>query len=339
MTSTADTTQHPDVSEISDLTEGLLSPARAAELRQHLDDCELCADVRASLEEIRELLGTLPGAARMPADVAGRIDAALAAEALLASTAPQGDSGHVSRETSTVSRETSAAEAGAPPVVPAQEHRSAAGPADRPSGRPAVHSRGTTGPGRAARTRRGRKALGALLAVAAAGVGFLLIQPLTSSDTSHPGATRAHTPVAGAAAQDFSGPELAERVRSLAAGLSAAARSAVPTVPDNGFGTQGGELESPKGGAPEGSPSAVAEPRRLHQPGPVPPCVQRATARGDSPLGVEAGSYRGESAFLLVFPHRTDSAQLQAYVISTDCTTKDPTSTGKVLFHSSYPRD
>ncbi len=37
MTSTADMTQHPDVSEISDLTEGLLSPSRSADLRQHLD--------------------------------------------------------------------------------------------------------------------------------------------------------------------------------------------------------------------------------------------------------------------------------------------------------------
>jgi hypothetical protein len=38
------------------------------------------------LEEIRGALGTLPGPVRMPADVAGRIDAALAAEALLSST-------------------------------------------------------------------------------------------------------------------------------------------------------------------------------------------------------------------------------------------------------------
>ncbi|MGW1135967.1 zf-HC2 domain-containing protein, partial [Streptomyces zhihengii] len=88
MTSSTDADRHPDVSEISDLTEGLLPPSRAAELRRHLDDCPLCADVHASLEEIRGLLGTLPGAGRMPADVAGRIDAALAAEALLSATAP-----------------------------------------------------------------------------------------------------------------------------------------------------------------------------------------------------------------------------------------------------------
>lgn len=88
MTSTTDTAGHPDVAEISDLTEGLLPPDRTAGVQRHLDECELCADVRASLEEIRGLLGTLPGSQRMPDDVASRIDAALAAEALLQATAP-----------------------------------------------------------------------------------------------------------------------------------------------------------------------------------------------------------------------------------------------------------
>ncbi|MFF2850002.1 hypothetical protein ACFVT5_27250, partial [Streptomyces sp. NPDC058001] len=88
MTSTTDAAGHPDVDEISDLTEGLLSPTRSEDLQRHLDSCELCTDVYASLEEIRGLLGSLPGQTRMPVDVAERIDAALAAEALLASTVP-----------------------------------------------------------------------------------------------------------------------------------------------------------------------------------------------------------------------------------------------------------
>ena len=91
MTSTTDTDrEHPDVAEISDLTEGLLSavphrgrapaPRRVRALRRRL----------ASLEEIRGLLGTLPGPHRMPADVAGRIDAALAAEACSMPRRPSG---------------------------------------------------------------------------------------------------------------------------------------------------------------------------------------------------------------------------------------------------------
>ncbi|CAM5719671.1 hypothetical protein SANTM175S_06579 [Streptomyces antimycoticus] len=86
MTSSTDTDEHPEVAEISALTEGLLSPSRAVDVRTHLASCVLCADVSTSLEEIRSLLGTLPGPVRMPADIAGRIDAALAAEALLDAT-------------------------------------------------------------------------------------------------------------------------------------------------------------------------------------------------------------------------------------------------------------
>lgn len=128
-TGTTGTIRHPDVAEISDLTEGLLSPARTAAVRSHLGDCVLCADVLASLEEIRSLLGTLPGPSRMPSDVAGRIDAALAAEALLDSTSQR------ARPTP------------GPAVAPRQTPPSA--PA-----RPAGHPTGPTGPGRRRARRR-----------------------------------------------------------------------------------------------------------------------------------------------------------------------------------------
>lgn len=163
MTSTtgrADTAQHPDVSEISDLTEGLLSPTRTADVRRHLDACALCADVQASLDEIRGLLGTLPGPHRMPADVAGRIDAALAAEALLDSTSP----GSTAPEaTAHVSRETAPA-----------PHGSESGHADRPAGRP----RATTGPGRDSKAKRRRRTavIGGVFGAAALGMSVFLLQ-------------------------------------------------------------------------------------------------------------------------------------------------------------------
>ncbi|MFE1832726.1 anti-sigma factor family protein [Streptomyces sviceus] len=159
MTSTTDTAGHPDVAEISDLTEGVLSPSRTADVRRHLDGCELCADVHASLEEIRGLLGTLPGPPRMPADVAGRIDAALAAEALLQATAPEAVNAPAPAESTHVSRETSPT-------------------ADRPAG----HARtSTTGPGRKDRSRNGRRkvaVLGAVFTVAALGFGSVLLSAL-----------------------------------------------------------------------------------------------------------------------------------------------------------------
>ncbi|MFF0446113.1 anti-sigma factor family protein [Streptomyces sp. NPDC004609] len=184
-------TQHPDVSEISALTEGLLSPDQSAEVAQHLDDCELCADVRASLEEIRGLLGTLPGVPEMPEDVVGRIDAALAAEALPGSTASD-RSTHVSRETT--------------PTAQQGETK----PGDRPAG----HSRGTTGPGRSRQGRRRRTTvLGAIIGVAAVGMSVLVLQSQSGEDdrTSQDVATASSAGNDG----DFSASTLRSRVKAL----------------------------------------------------------------------------------------------------------------------------
>ncbi|MFG2460621.1 anti-sigma factor family protein [Streptomyces sp. NPDC048523] len=191
MTSSTDTAGHPDVAEISDLTEGLLSTSRTADVRRHLDECELCADVHASLEEIRSLLGTLPGPPRMPADVAGRIDAALAAEALLQATAPEAVNAPAPVESTHVSRETS-------PVI------------DRPTG----HARtSTTGPGRKDRKKNGRRkvvVLGAVFTVAALGFGSVL---LSSLDDGKPTGSAHGQPTASA--DTFSASGLEKQVSNL----------------------------------------------------------------------------------------------------------------------------
>lgn len=185
MTSTTDAAGHPDVAEISDLTEGLLPPDRGADIQRHLEACELCADVQASLEEIRGLLGSAPDAELMPADVATRIDAALAAEALPSGSRDTTED-HVSRETS----------------IPLDR------PADRPSGRPQA----TTGPGRkkSGRGRRRRAVLGTVLTAAVLGVGSLVFQSLSggTSDTTAHG-----TPSPSVSA--FSGTSVENQVRDL----------------------------------------------------------------------------------------------------------------------------
>ncbi|MGW1336619.1 anti-sigma factor family protein, partial [Streptomyces rubiginosohelvolus] len=100
MTPTPDLAQHPEVSEISDLTEGLLTPSRTAEVQQHIAECDLCAEVRDSLDEVRGLLGTMPDPEPMPEHIAARIDAALAAEAL-STPSTENEPVAVSRETAT----------------------------------------------------------------------------------------------------------------------------------------------------------------------------------------------------------------------------------------------
>ncbi|MFF3323292.1 hypothetical protein [Streptomyces sp. NPDC002889] len=300
MTSTTGTARHPDVSEISDLTEGLLSPARAADLRQHLDSCVLCADVRTSLEEIRGLLGTLPGAHRMPADIAGRIDAALAAEALLDATAP-GESAHVSRETQ---RTPSAAETA---------------PADRPAGRP--HA--ATGPGRRSHTTRRRRAavLGAVFGAAAVGVSVMLFQSAQSptggaSDTAKKEASASST---AGDSQDFSGSALQQRVQSLLAAGPAQAEPRMEKGPSEDLG------------ASTVSPKATSNTT-------VPACVQQGTGRPETPLAVERGVYEGVNAYLLVMAHSTDSTRVQAYVVEAACVDTRSKSAGKLLMTQTYPR-
>ncbi|MGW8989285.1 hypothetical protein ACWGRF_05070 [Streptomyces zhihengii] len=232
MTSSTDADRHPDVSEISDLTEGLLPPSRAAELRRHLDDCPLCADVHASLEEIRGLLGTLPGAGRMPADVAGRIDAALAAEALLSATAPA-EPVDVSRETST----------GTPPVIPAPT----------PSvSRPAGHARAATGPGR--RPRRRTAVLGAVLSAAAIGMSVLLLQSGTQMSADSGATKDASVSAASGDAGEFSGEPVQERVHTL---LLAGVSSAEPRMENAPSAESDGFPVSPKSSPTVSVPSCV----------------------------------------------------------------------------------
>ncbi|MFE3521946.1 anti-sigma factor family protein [Streptomyces sp. NPDC059161] len=316
MTSTTGTTQHPDVSEISELTEGILPPSRTADVRRHLQDCPLCADVRDSLEEIRDLLGTLPGPQRMPADVAGRIDAALAAEALLNATAPE----DTPRETTRVSRETPAALSGpTPDPAPA-----AAGPDVPPIDRPAGRGRAATGPGRSAKARRRRTAvLSAVLGAAAVGAGIFFVQaaqspsPAPRAETHSSSQPQPSGPV-------FAADSLQGRVQSLLTqhgGPSSQSPSAklAPSA----------KKEPDNENSPDGVRSAVS----------VPACIQEGIGRpSTTPLAAEEGTYEGTKAYLVVLPDQANPANVEAYIVDAACVSATPPAQGKLLLTHSYPR-
>ncbi|WP_327305753.1 zf-HC2 domain-containing protein [Streptomyces sp. NBC_01298] len=307
---------HPDVSEISELAEGLLSPSRTMEVRSHLGGCPLCADVRASLEEIRALLGTLPGPARMPADVAGRIDAALAAEALLDATTPRGESGPVSPARAAdgepgpdVSRET----------APAPVDRSGA---PRPSG----HPTGPTGPGRR-RARRRIALAGGLLAACAAGV---MVFGLMSGDRSaHDLSVRsdASSTQSGSGSPEYTAQGLPGTVRELlASGARGDKGDKTTGERNNTFG-----VENSPPSEPSPAPADGRAPR-------APACVEQATGRTETPLGFESGTYEGKDVFLLVLPHPGDPSSVDAYLIGSACVTDPSAAPGKPLLTSTYPR-
>ncbi|MEU8431324.1 hypothetical protein AB0F18_00140 [Streptomyces sp. NPDC029216] len=311
-TGTAGTIRHPEVSEISDLTEGLLSPSRTAEIRRHLGDCALCADVLASLEEIRSLLGTLPGPPRMPSDIAGRIDAALAAEALLDSTA-------------------SRTEALSAPGPRADGDAGAGAVPDRTDARrPAGHPSGSTGPGRR-RARRRIAVLTGLAGAAACVLGVLLFNGLGSSGPHSTATDNNTTRAAGSAAPgEYTAQGLQQNVhRLLAAGPAA---NTPKTAPGDSNRTM--ELENASPGLAPSERLGSPEPA----PAPVPPCVQRATGRTETALAAEPGRYQGTPVYLVVLPHGEDPALVDAYLVPAGCV-EDPSATPeKPLFTRTYPR-
>lgn len=72
---------HLDYDVLADLAEGLLEDDEAASVNAHLDSCAGCRDLSADLADVSRLLAeaSVPS---MPADLAERIDTAIAAESL-----------------------------------------------------------------------------------------------------------------------------------------------------------------------------------------------------------------------------------------------------------------
>ncbi|MFD8813592.1 anti-sigma factor family protein [Streptomyces sp. NPDC059627] len=298
MTSTTDTTGHPDVAEISDLTEDLLPPARTAEVRRHLEECELCADVHASLAEIRGLLGAVPSPTAMPADVAGRIDAALAAEALLNATAP---APHVSRETSP--RQASVTE-------------------DRPAGRPGS----STGPGRKDRKDRGRGrrrrtvVLGTVFTAAVLGAGSFFLQSLGGNGTT----TAQGKPTS--AAGTFSKSTLQSQVKDLLGTKNTMQRGTQkPFGVESQPSSETGSMKTPYT-------------TRIQPSVSVPTCVRTGISQTGDVIGAKEGTYEGKHAFLVVLPDATDASRVTAFIVDATCDGKASASPGKVLLTESLAR-
>ncbi|MEU1779501.1 MULTISPECIES: hypothetical protein [Streptomyces] len=316
MTSRTGTDGHPEVAEISALTEGVLSPARTTDIREHLADCALCEDVRSSLDEIRGLLGTLPGPTRMPVDVAERIDAALAAEALLSATAPE-TSADVSPE-SGVSRETGTAKpAMASPALADAAVSRETGAADRPADRPAGRPHATTGPKRRdpasgpgiRRVRRWpRTLLGTACAAAVIGVGSFLLQSGGSGDT-HADGPRTE----GISPSDRATGDLTARVQAL--------------------------LKSAKGPEVQGMTPRTAPEKTLSDSGvTAPACVREGIKRPEQALATHQETFGGEDAYLIVLPHPGDAALVDAYLVSAACGSATSPAPGKVLIDQTLPR-
>ncbi|MFI8198068.1 anti-sigma factor family protein [Streptomyces sp. NPDC085942] len=319
MTSPTDTAQHPEISEISDLTEGLLSPSRTEEVRLHLAGCDLCAEVRDSLEEVRRLLGTMPVPEPMPEDVTARIDAALAAEALPSATPPGDASAVVSRETS--SGGGAGPTAGPPPV-------GTGSPApDRPAGR----SSAAAGPGRRPTRRRRRAAvLGTAFGAAVIGASVFFLQSVAPSGDASKTASDSGLRAADSGAPSYAEGTLEDQVRNLLGGGAVQEDPGAKKVPP--------EADT-KASSEALNPDAYASRNPLKAPAvAVPPCVQQATGRTTPALALDEGEYEGENTYLVVLPHTSDPSRVQAYLVSATCVDTAPESPGQLLLTRAYDR-
>jgi hypothetical protein len=76
---------HYDHDTLADLAEGLLEEDRAASVAAHLDLCAECQERSADLADVSRILAEAP-VPSMPAELASRIDSAIAAESLNSAT-------------------------------------------------------------------------------------------------------------------------------------------------------------------------------------------------------------------------------------------------------------
>ncbi|MEI7034006.1 hypothetical protein [Streptomyces pratensis] len=317
MTSTSGTAQHPEIDEISDLTEGLLSPSRTAEVLQHVASCDLCAEVRDSLEEVRRLLGSLPDPEPMPADIAARIDAALADQ-----PRPTGDEPlDVSRETAT----------GATPSSTLRAPFDGGGASVSPPGRPAGRSTAPTGPGRRTFRRRRRAAvLGTAVGAAVIGMGVFFLQAVGPSQDASQTASDRQASAVDSGPHRFTDGTLEARVQALVRGRASPKSPGAQKMPPNMDSRSTSEAAIPE-------TEATSNPLRAPAVA-VPPCVQQATGRNAPALALDEGEYRGAEAFLVVLPHSSDPARVEAYIVAASCVDTAPESAGRLLLSRAYDR-
>ncbi|MET9612439.1 hypothetical protein [Kitasatospora indigofera] len=308
---------HPSIDELADLAEELVEDRDTADsLREHLTGCPECRETLAALAEVSELLGSVQ-TPPMPADVARRIDAALAAEAAgpdrptpPATVAPAGGE--------------PAAGAGRPAAArPRQEHRPA--PTAPPTAPPA-------GPGRARRRSRRRVLLGTAFALAAVTLGALLLRtpaPDQAADTAA-GAAAASAPslsapspgIPSAGLPSFGGPSLGggQRPGSEAPQEQPAIKGGAPVYTDETLAAQARRLVN-AGGPSDGTDLSTRT---------APPCAPTGTG---PLLAAGRGTYGGVPVDVLVYAVPGDPGRLDVYLVASDCGTAPAT----VLLHRSVP--
>ena len=298
MTSTAGTAQHPEVSEISDLTEGLLPPSRAAEVRGHLAAASCAPTSTPPWRRSAALLGTLPGplARCPPTSPAGSTRRSPPKRC----STPRRPAGHsVSRETGPHARPR--------PFHVKQRSRPAAAAAatGRPAGRAARP--GPAGSRRARRHAPGRGA-GPRIRLGTA-VGLQRSFPAPAAVTRTP-------PADGDSRRERCGGRAADAVGGRPSG-STVHRLERPGATSRSCARRNVDTKSsPETSAPAAPPDAPAR----HRPSTVPLLRPAGIGRTDDTARLPSRApTKARPPISSCCPHATDSTRVQAYVVDASC--------------------
>jgi hypothetical protein len=293
---------HVDPEDLALGREGLLSRRKAARMRAHVSRCARCAEVDAELAALPSLLAQaavpLTAVPPMPADLAARIDAVIAAEAN--GSQPDG-------------------RAPDPVSLPVAD---GSAPRDKPPlvTSTVVTSTGLTSTGLTSTGARKILALAAAVVLVAAGGGYLLSRlPSSSSGPSASSAAAPATagrPAAGqvnAAAGDGGFTVISSGTDYQPATLPAQIAAVLTRY---GLRATGKPVAAPtRQAAPEQAPSQhVLQPSTLAA---LQGCVARIAA-GQRPWMVDESRYHGRPATIIVL-HATARSLTQVWVVGPAC--------------------
>ena len=321
--------RHVDEQTLAAFREGLLPARKATRITAHLATCQRCAEVDAQLAAVTTILARTP-APPMPASLAARLDAALAAEIARSAAASPSEAASAAGAATTAGTAPpagTATPAGAPvpasAASPAGAPPHAAAPAPGRGGRRDGSAAGRDtagrpdGPGRAPWRLSLRLAAAAAAVVIVAGGGYAVAHVLSSASSgtsaSSSGAASSHS---GITAPSASGrpPEAAPAVP----GAPGAPAGVLPVVA-SGTRYRPGHLPAQVGAvlkrhsAPARTTPAVGTARFPN----LAACVDHL-ARGAQPQLVDLAYYDNHPAAVIVVPG-SGAARLRVWVVGPGC--------------------
>jgi hypothetical protein len=309
---------HADAEQLAAFREGLLPARKAAEIATHLSSCPRCAEVDAQLAAVTTILAHTP-APPMPASLAARLDAALAAEIARSPVAASPP-------------DAAASPAGAAPPADDASQPAATSPPGAASPPGADSPVGAAGPasgrdaaGRRARPSRSPWRLTPRLAAAAAAVVLVAGGGYAIARVALAGNSSEQTSSAGSSASR-SAPNGSAAARAPEAAPGAAIRGGLPLVA-SGTNYQPGQLPAQVSAVLKRYPASEGSPGRPTVASPVSPesafpqlnaCVSHL-AGGQRPRLVDIARYGTRPAAVIVVP-MPGTATLRVWVVGPGCT-------------------